>query len=643
MKKREKKIATQLLNSKKVNFDILKEELNISRRTLYYDIERINDYLKGIGTIIIKKKDITISGDFDKMYRAINKIESNNYDLYLIYLNRKSFIIEKILRGFNVNSCSLASSMYISEITIKNTIKRMKDELLEKGVYLTYQNGYRLNGSEKAIRELFLETYYDSKRDLSISEVVNTFDKSCSLRLTDYSKNSLTAFTYFVTDRVKKGNVIKDVSIYEEVEDFKYYKEVPKLFDIDIPLNEQIYTAAFVSSLSCLNTLVSKKKIEDLVDRLIDNIEKKLMIYFKNKDECKKNMLRHIASSYYRIKYKFPIHNPLLEEIKYKFGSLFIITKNLFNSGELSISLKGIRDEEVAFIVSYLGSYIFKDDVANSNSYKVLIACPNGITISKTIQYQLEKHFPELDIIDTISISEINDYEKEYDYLISTIEIKGIDNIIVVNTILRNFDLDTISKVIFKSARGLNEINIEDLIEEINKYSTIKDEKNLKKYLYNIIYETNIQIGGSLMLKETLLPDRIKFLDKCENWEVAIKEASLPLLEQGAIEEEYIQAMIDSVHLNGPYIVIDDYFALAHARPSQGVNRLSMSLLKINNSVDFLGKEVKVIVVLAATDNKKHLQALASLTELFMERENLDRIINAKSIQTVVELIEKYS
>lgn len=145
------------------------------------------------------------------------------------------------------------------------------------------------------------------------------------------------------------------------------------------------------------------------------------------------------------------------------------------------------------------------------------------------------------------------------------------------------------------------------------------------------------------MLKETLLPDRIKFLDKCENWEVAIKEASLPLLEQGAIEEEYIQAMIDSVHLNGPYIVIDDYFALAHARPSQGVNRLSMSLLKINNSVDFLGKEVKVIVVLAATDNKKHLQALASLTELFMERENLDRIINAKSIQTVVELIEKYS
>ena len=36
MKKREKKITTHLLNNKKVNFDILKDSLNISRRTLFF-------------------------------------------------------------------------------------------------------------------------------------------------------------------------------------------------------------------------------------------------------------------------------------------------------------------------------------------------------------------------------------------------------------------------------------------------------------------------------------------------------------------------------------------------------------------------------------------------------------------------------
>jgi len=643
MKKREKKIVTHLLINKKVNFDILKDDLGISRRTLYYDIEKLNDFIRGIGTILINNKEITISGDFNKIHKAINEKDIGNYDQYLKYINRKSYILEKIFGGFTIKSSNLASSMHISSVTIKDTIKRMKEELLEKGIDLIYQKGYQLNGSEKGIRELFLETYYDSKRDLNISDSIKSFDKRSLLRLTDYSQNSLTAFTSFVSGRISRGNMIEDISIYKEVEEFKHFIHVPRLFSIEIPINEQIYMSAFVSSLSCLNTLASKSEIEEIVDRLIDNIENKLMIYFKNKSECKTNMLRHIAASYYRIKYKFPINNPLLEEIKYKFKSLFLITKNLFCSGQLSASLKEIRDEEIGFIVSYLGSYIFKDEVSNRNTYKVLIACPNGITISKTIQYQLERHFPQLEIIDSIAINEIKDYKKEYDFLISTIEVKCVDNLIVVNPILRNFDLDSISKIIFDSARGLNEINIEDLIEGINKYSIIEDEKNLKKFLYSIIYETNMQKGGSLMLKETLLPNRIKFIDKCDSWEAAIREAALPLLEQGAIEKKYIQAMIDSVNTNGPYIVLDDFFALAHAAPSNGVNSLSMSLLKINNSVDFLGKEVKIVVVLAATDNKKHLKALASLTELFMEKENLNKIIDADSIDTVINLVEKYS
>ncbi len=643
MKNREKVIVTRLLIEKKVNFDILKDELGVSRRTLYYDLDKLNEFLDGVGTIIISHKEISLSGDYIKIHRLVNQKDSENYERFLKYVNRRSYIIERILNGFTVKSSALASSMYMSNVTIKETIKRMKEELLGKGIYLTYQHGYQLKGNEKKLRELFLEIYYDTSRDLDISDSVNNFDKNSSLRLTDYSKNSLTAFVDFVSGRIKKGLVVLDVSLYEEVGEFKHSNEVSTLFEMDITENEKIYMSAFVSSLSCLNPLVSKREMGELVDRLIDNIEKNLMIYFRNKEECKKHMLRHIASSYYRIKYKFPIKNPLLDEIKYKYKSLFLITKNLFNSGQLSISLKGIRDEEVAFIVSYLGSYIFKDDKINKEAFKVVIACPNGITVSKTIQYQLERHFPQLEVIDTISITEIEDYKNEYDFLISTIEIKNIENNIVVNPLLRNFDLDTISKVIYHTARGLKEIDIEDLIEGIDKYSTIEDEKNLRKFLYSVIYEKNMQKGVSLMLSEALLPSRIRFLGQCENWEVAIKEASLPLLEQGAIEQEYVDAMIDSVHKNGPYIVLDDFFALAHARPNEGVNELSMSLLKINNSVDLLGKEVKVIVVLAATDNKAHLKALASLTELLMDKGNLDRIIKADKIDTVIKLIEKYS
>ncbi len=643
MKKREKEIIIRLLTDKSIEFDKLKEILKISRRTLYYDINNLNTAIKGIGTIIIKNKKVFITGDFYKIQKAVDKKDNKNYDQYLKYANRKRYVLDKIFGGYTVTTSSLAASMYVSNITIKDTIKLMKEELLEKGIYLNYQKGYQLKGSEKGIRELYLSTYYDSKRDLKISESVIKFNQDSQIRLTDYSENTLTAFVNFVSERINKKCIIEDIDSFQETKEFKHYHLVPSLFEIEIPTSEQIYMSAFISSLSSLNTLISKEEIGTIVDKIVDNIEDKLMIYFKDKQECKKNLYRHISTSYYRIKYQFPIHNPLLEEIKFKFKSLFQITKNLFISGNLSLSLIGIRDEEIAYIVSYLGSYLFKDDLARRKSYKVLIACPNGITISKTIQYQLERHFPRLIVIDSISVTEIDTYDKEYDFLISTMEIPGIDNIIVVNPLLRNFDLDIISKTIFNTPIGLNQINIEDLISGIDKYTIIEDEENLRKFLYSIIYETNGLKGGSWMLKETLLPNRIRFLDKCENWEVAIKEASLPLLDQGAIEEEYVEAMIDSVKTHGPYIVLDDYFALAHARPNQGVNELSLSLLKLDQPVDLLGSEVKIIVVLAATDNKKHLKALASLTELFMVKENINKIMNAKKIETVIELIELYS
>ena len=60
------------------------------------------------------------------------------------------------------------------------------------------------------------------------------------------------------------------------------------------------------------------------------------------------------------------------------------------------------------------------------------------------------------------------------------------------------------------------------------------------------------------------------------DWEDAIRRSAQHLLETGKIEERYIRAMIDAVHRVGPYIVLGNHVALAHARPECGVNELSV-------------------------------------------------------------------
>ena len=57
------------------------------------------------------------------------------------------------------------------------------------------------------------------------------------------------------------------------------------------------------------------------------------------------------------------------------------------------------------------------------------------------------------------------------------------------------------------------------------------------------------------MLKE-FLKNNIILTDEFDSWELAIKQASEHLLEKNIIKESYVEAMINSVYKNGPYMII---------------------------------------------------------------------------------------
>jgi len=140
------------------------------------------------------------------------------------------------------------------------------------------------------------------------------------------------------------------------------------------------------------------------------------------------------------------------------------------------------------------------------------------------------------------------------------------------------------------------------------------------------------------MLKELLPKSHMQQREKVDSWEDAIKIASNPLLEEGTIEESYIESMIESVNKNGPYIVLMDNFALPHAKAGEGVNRLGMSLLTINHPVDLKGNPVKVFLVLAAVDATSHIEALADISELLMDPNNYE-IFMSGDLEKIYEIL----
>lgn len=138
-----------------------------------------------------------------------------------------------------------------------------------------------------------------------------------------------------------------------------------------------------------------------------------------------------------------------------------------------------------------------------------------------------------------------------------------------------------------------------------------------------------------------LLTDKtIQVVNEAPTWQSAVETASKPLIESGTITQKYIDNMITSVKDNGPYMVLSDYFALMHARPGEGVNKLGMSLLVSKEPVDLEGKPVKIFFILAAVDNVSHLQSLQQIMSVFMDDDSYQLILNGNK-KEIVNLFEK--
>lgn len=141
------------------------------------------------------------------------------------------------------------------------------------------------------------------------------------------------------------------------------------------------------------------------------------------------------------------------------------------------------------------------------------------------------------------------------------------------------------------------------------------------------------------MLKE-IIKNKVMVEKEVKSWEDGIRLAAKPLLEEGYIEERYIDAMIENVIVNGSYIVILPDLAIPHSRPETGALKTGISVLKLEKSVKFPeDKDVKLMFVLSATDSDTHLDVISELTEIFMDEDIMEDLFKSNSKEEILEII----
>ena len=146
-------------------------------------------------------------------------------------------------------------------------------------------------------------------------------------------------------------------------------------------------------------------------------------------------------------------------------------------------------------------------------------------------------------------------------------------------------------------------------------------------------------------LSELLCPDHIIWNVPCESWQKSIEIAAGPLLDADEILPGYLEAIRLSVEKNGPYFVFCPGIALAHAAPTDGVNKFCCSIYSPQAPIAFhhpTNDPVRLIIMIGITDAKTQIQSISALMNFFSKKSLREQLLSASSPEEMISILLKY-
>lgn len=130
---------------------------------------------------------------------------------------------------------------------------------------------------------------------------------------------------------------------------------------------------------------------------------------------------------------------------------------------------------------------------------------------------------------------------------------------------------------------------------------------------------------------------------EAEDAEQAIRAAGQLLVDSGAAEGSYVEAMVSAYRNNGPYIVIAPHIALPHAKAENGVREASVSFVRLRRPVMFGHPEndpVELVFALGSSSSSDHIALLRRLTTLLNDPANVEALKEAKTAEEIESIIQ---
>lgn len=643
-----------------VPLEFISKKEGVSIRTIRTDIEKINIFLKNNSDSRLVVSDNKVSFINDNSFNDI----LNKLDFYYYTLNKEErLVVESLILLFTdtyITYEEISELMFVSRSTIIQDSKDLKDYLICHNISLKSLSNSGIlisNPNEQAIREFFLKLI-DENEDIykiflnsvllknkltSENEIlrINKITKRCEIEknqdLNEKSFFVLTNYLIFMIYRNKNGNIPRLISKKED--DF--------FETLILRLNEKYNIKEFNTEKQFLvskqnNFRMSNKqnveavKIQVLTGYFIWGVSKDLSINLNDDYLLFQSLSEHLQRVFLDGAENIIVYPDVQMIVDENKNLIKIVEKN-------SVYIeKAFKREftfpEISYIVVYLSAALERYFYKEFKKIKVLIVFNSGRSTGLLLKTKLEEKF-KFNVIDVISphiLTSIN--TQNIDLIISTVDIKKDDIKIVKTSSLLNANE---TRLITNEAKNI----------VLNKRNSNKLEKNLNTSDISLQVEQVINSNNKRELKEFNISDYLKggFIQldiDAIDWKDSIFKASKKLLDANLINRNYINAMIENILENGPYIVVAKGFAIPHAKITDGVRKTGFNLIRLKNPVYFGTNSsfdpIRYVCVLAACDQVSHLNAFFEIINLFQDKNFVDKLDKIDDVDNILKLIKEW-
>lgn len=652
----------------------LLDDLNITQRTFYYDMEQINSWLSmnDLGKMLVSNQKIHfIVKDQAVFQRMLSKTQS----YYFSVSDRRAMeIIYIALYHDTVTIDRLRDVFYVSKNTILSDIKSWKQFLKDWHITIssTVKTGYVFKGAETAIRkliskqmtfllsnlcvrtgikEILSESLFKlTQNDIDFFEISSCIIKQYAkdikgeLFLTDIDLECMLVLVSWI--RSMKGYTV-EVNADEKAALFntasycslKLSLQKLVLHNMHIPATEIYYLIPLFLGIRTTDFVSEEQEntyIMEFTKELVRNFECVACISFISKDILYHQLSFHIRPLYYRLKYGIISPNPLVGDIQKTYAYIYDFTARALAKANNELS-NMINEDELAYLCIYFANHLNHKKVVSSSPErkgKILIVVGTNMAQAMLLQEQLTGLFYDHFDYEKISIGRLKSWMlNDYVLVVTTIAFENFtaySNVICVEPFINDVRKRKIIDVI-EAKGGAPRYNerIRKVIDAAKSHCSGEvAENDLYFDLFRIFY--NEEKRSSFMsdtenIREKLEKGKVLRASCRKNWK-DILEMSCKQLRGTYYTKRTFERLSNLLQRRKGkiYQVYPEVLCICCPMQGESYRKIGIAVVVSEEAIEFpAGQKGRIVLFIATIDNYSHWPLLIDTYKYLENKEHV--------------------